>query len=680
LAEVNYPGGQQTFDYDDAGRLITHKHFFTDMGPIPETLTYGYDRLGREIQCLHTDGTVVRRDLTANGWIRAIPGVVDEIDYDPRGLPNLIRYANGIHSVVTYTAGSGRVRTQKTTTPNGQVLENITYRHDLLEMLLESEDTSPQGAGTRRYAYDPLYQIIQTEASLGDGAATHTYEHSNFMNLTRFDEADCLMHYDDPAHPDRLAGITQGANPRFATPHDGNGNMLALPGRRFGYNAKNELASVNRDDGLVADYRYDHEGRRIAKTVTEPGGAVNRTFFVGDRADIQEGRRTVFVLLGSVRVAFITGAKTTFVHPDPLGGTAFFSDAAAVRIAVITYRPYGNMARSEGQIDRRTYGIHPFDAESGLFYMRKRYYAPEIGRFLSPDPLAIYQPTEYLHNPKALQVYAFVANDPLNRTDFTGLSFWSVVGAIVGVIAAVAVAALVVVTGGIAGVLLGIALAVGIVSVSYVVASANEGSGFGEFMRGFMIGFNAGLNAILASAVFGPGIGLALGIINFLAAFDTVANSAVYQGILGWSNWLMPMSWVATGIGLAFFVLNVIPAIFTLNQVNAVRIDSLSIDWGTGTIVTQGGWTFLPGFRGGFNLGNFTYITPGSGVRDHETGHTLSSAAFGSIFHFVGAIDENLVQSTPANAYAERIADSHDTGGPSSRAAAGERPIIPMWI
>ena len=27
--------------------------------------------------------------------------------------------------------------------------------------------------------------------------------------------------------------------------------------------------------------------------------------------------------------------------------------------------------------------------------MRRRYYAPDIGRFLTPDPLAVYQPTEY---------------------------------------------------------------------------------------------------------------------------------------------------------------------------------------------------------------------------------------------------------------------------------------------
>jgi RHS repeat-associated protein len=125
------------------------------------------------------------------------------------------------------------------------------------------------------------------------------------------------------------------------------------------------------------------------------------------------------VRLGAVRVAIVAGGVTRFVHPDPLGSTSFFTDAAGTRIAAIAYRPFGNVATSSGGVDRRTFSVHPFDAESGLVYMRRRYYAPEIGRFLTPDPLALYRPSQSLHNPKALHPYAYVANDPLNKTDLT---------------------------------------------------------------------------------------------------------------------------------------------------------------------------------------------------------------------------------------------------------------------
>lgn len=681
LSRVTYSGGYQAFGYDAQGRLAVREYHFENLVN-NQSLVYSYDRLGRETSVTHMDGDqnglTINYKLTDNGWIRAIPGYITEVEYDPRGLSNKIIYNNGVITQMTYTSGPGRVASQTTTSPSAQVMEQVKFNYDKMELLLSSNDSAAGGRGLQTYKYDALYQL--TSAGAGGANPSSQYSYTNKLNLSRFDEMGSKMHYDDMLHPNRLAGLELQNLPRFDVPYDNNGNLLRLPEKTFSYNAKNELLRFEAADGLRAEYTYDHKGQRVSKKVTDKQGTVTNTFFVGDLVEIRNSKPAYFIRLGALRAAIVAYGEKRYVHGDYLGSSAFFTDDVGTKIAAIAYKPFGNTASSQGMIDFRTFGVHPFDAESGLFYMKRRYYAPEIGRFITPDPIAIYQPTLNLHNPKALHPFNFVANDPLNKTDLTGLSFWSVFGAIVGVIAAIAVAALVVLTGGLLGVLIGAALAIGLVVVSYVVASETAGTPFGEFMRGFMIGLNSGLNAIIAGVIFGPAIGVALGVINFLAAFDTIANSSVYQGILGWSSWLMPMSWLATGIGLVFFLLNVIPMIFTGNQVEAVKIHSLSIDWGTGTIVMEGGWTYLSGFRGGYNLGNFAYITPGSTVTDHETGHTLNVAAFGSIFHFIGAIDENAIQSTPADAYAERLADSHDPNGPTDRAASGEDPVIPAWV
>jgi RHS repeat-associated protein len=47
----------------------------------------------------------------------------------------------------------------------------------------------------------------------------------------------------------------------------------------------------------------------------------------------------------------------------------------------------------------------------GLYYMRARWYDPELGRFLSEDPVGIQG---------GLNLYAFGGNDPINATDPTG--------------------------------------------------------------------------------------------------------------------------------------------------------------------------------------------------------------------------------------------------------------------
>jgi len=71
------------------------------------------------------------------------------------------------------------------------------------------------------------------------------------------------------------------------------------------------------------------------------------------------------------------------------------------------------------------------DAESGNDYFGARYYASSMGRFLSPDydvegfdPDPV--PFADLENPQSLNLYAYVLNNPLNRTDPDG--HWCVFG------------------------------------------------------------------------------------------------------------------------------------------------------------------------------------------------------------------------------------------------------------
>ncbi|MBK6424616.1 MAG: RHS repeat-associated core domain-containing protein [Gemmatimonadetes bacterium] len=56
-----------------------------------------------------------------------------------------------------------------------------------------------------------------------------------------------------------------------------------------------------------------------------------------------------------------------------------------------------------------------YDGESGLYYMRARYYDPALGRWISEDPIG---------TAGGLNVYAYAGNDPVNLTDSPG---WSLV-------------------------------------------------------------------------------------------------------------------------------------------------------------------------------------------------------------------------------------------------------------
>ena len=252
------------------------------------------------------------------------------------------------------------------------------------------------------------------------------------------------------------------------------------------------------------------------------------------------------------------------------------------------------------------------------------------------------------------------------------------VGAIVGLVAGIALVALAVMVPPLAP--LAVALGVGLMTVAYIGGAASVGSGFGDFMRGFSIGLNAGINAMVGSMVFGPVVGIALGVVGFLAAFDGIAGDrgGAYQSVLGWSSWLMPMSWLANALGLGVFLINRIAAgVGSGRPGAAAQINGYRIDWATGTIITHGGW--LTPVPGGYNLGNFVHVNANSrmtpSLLQHEIGHGLNVAAFGSIWHLVGAWDQNVGPNggRDANAYAEHLAESHvDSTLPGAA-------FVPLW-
>ncbi|WP_269801696.1 RHS repeat-associated core domain-containing protein, partial [Pseudomonas fluorescens] len=79
------------------------------------------------------------------------------------------------------------------------------------------------------------------------------------------------------------------------------------------------------------------------------------------------------------------------------------------------YRAYGQIARLDvGKIDNplRFQGQY-YDQESGLHYNRHRYYHPDIGRYLTPDPVKL---------AGGINAYQYVPN-PTGWVDPLGLSF-----------------------------------------------------------------------------------------------------------------------------------------------------------------------------------------------------------------------------------------------------------------
>lgn len=78
-----------------------------------------------------------------------------------------------------------------------------------------------------------------------------------------------------------------------------------------------------------------------------------------------------------------------YVHTDALGSPVAYSDAAGDVVGRTAYEPYGT-ALGSPDTGGPGFGGHVADSLTSLVYMQQRYYDPDVGAFLSVDPVVAY--------------------------------------------------------------------------------------------------------------------------------------------------------------------------------------------------------------------------------------------------------------------------------------------------
>ena len=116
---------------------------------------------------------------------------------------------------------------------------------------------------------------------------------------------------------------------------------------------------------------------------------------------------------------------TTYLHHDQLGSTRAITDASGNIVGSATYNPYGTVNAVGLGTATSHFGFagQYTDPESGLQYLRARFYEPASGQFLTRDPVAAV----------TRSAYGYAANSPQGATDPTGL-FFNPIDTVVGVV------------------------------------------------------------------------------------------------------------------------------------------------------------------------------------------------------------------------------------------------------
>ena len=158
------------------------------------------------------------------------------------------------------------------------------------------------------------------------------------------------------------------------------------------------------------------------------------------------------------------------------------TDSAGAVAATFKYDDWGNLISKTGNIDtpfgyRGRFG-YTYDKETGLYFLKSRYYDPETGRFTTKDRFRGFGDRPASQNP-----YTYCEGDPVNRVDPTGESWLSTAGAVLGGVGMVTAFVALAVTSPAWGPVLGaVAMGVAIGSAAFnTFAWLNDEQGNGEF-------------------------------------------------------------------------------------------------------------------------------------------------------------------------------------------------------
>ena len=458
-----------TFSYDPAGRWAQAKSVEGGSTVVSIDTIY-FDSLGRTTKEM-TDrpGTgywrVVSQYNTTNGaraGVSVFKGAngaaeyADGFQYDGLQRPSHITIQNYLSTRFTYNSDQLRDTVVYSAYYGSPLRETWEYTPDHALARRSYDVTAVQNVLHRAYRSDSLDR--QVERSIGttgkfqnfsydlDGRLAYWIKKHQTGTPTCVNDPygwgyDCSgsgvltdstasMLYDNVENPTDLGAVVDPGN-RLRT-FNGDSMTYDLEGqlvrKKTGtvtdslvWDDFGQLKSVIRNGTLWATFNHDGFGRRVRKwTATN---STVRYVWDGDQIILETNPSGVTTQAysyqpGTDRLHAVTAAsgQTYYASIEPatgdINGLIRASDNAVV--AQYAYTPWGQLEVDSTNIGNslRWKGL-VYDRETGLYYMRARYYDPKIRRFISEDPIGL---------AGGINVYAFASGDPLNRSDPTGLA------------------------------------------------------------------------------------------------------------------------------------------------------------------------------------------------------------------------------------------------------------------
>jgi RHS repeat-associated protein len=387
------------------------------------------DGRGREIATLNAAGRLTTRTFDTTGRLRSVDsGGTNLASYDYVGPERISRrdHGNGTWTVDAYD-GARRITSladRKFVSGVETSFDNLSFGWDQAGNKTSWIDLLGLG-NSRVMAYDSANRMTSAVNPSSGTSQSFTFDRAgNRTSATGGSmPGTYVLNATLPVPADKQVN-QYTSTPAGAMTYSDRGTTSSLVRSTgqllFQYDYRGQLVSAVRASGALGEtYTYDALGRRISRTVTTGSSTTHHVYSHLGRRVLAEGSLVNGVLgrvmeyahavmLDEVVTMWTNGAPHWFPTDDLYSVTCLTDSAGNV---VERYRydvagdptvlaPSGAVLAESVVGNTRMYQSLPFDAGTGLYNNRARYYDPRSGRFLSEDPLGVYHDEMALGNGK----------------------------------------------------------------------------------------------------------------------------------------------------------------------------------------------------------------------------------------------------------------------------------------
>ena len=401
LVAMGDGSGESSFEYDQLGRMTGAED---GQGAV---VGYEYNLADEQTAVTYPNEKSISRAFDNAGRLESVTDWLEgttSFGYDADSNLTSIAFPAGTGNVDEYSYDrAGRMEGAEILAGE-ETLASLSYARDKLGQVESTESSGLPGPEELGYGYDKNERLTEAgEASYGYDSADNLTEAPGTTNA-----------YDGASQLETGTGVAYTYNSlgerAKTTPEAG-------PATTYGYDQAGRLTSIERPaegevPAIEESFGYDGTGLMVKRSVGEASEYLTWDRTSGLPLLLADGENSYIYGPGRLAIEQISEGAATFYHHDQLGSTRMLTNTSGEATATFSYSAYGQPAGSTGtQTTPLGYAGQLTNEQSGLIYIRARFYDPVTGQFLTRDPLVAITGAPY----------GYAETNPLNFTDPTGL-------------------------------------------------------------------------------------------------------------------------------------------------------------------------------------------------------------------------------------------------------------------